>query len=306
MGTVQYVVSSLGGGSTVNPNETVNITLTQIGGNSADLIGTTVIVTNTDTQETMISTTWSGTIITTEIQAGTDYEIEVGSISGYIIRMNTVSYQASAFNIRNISFQYASYGVYIEATDGSLYTAQDWASASKVKNSVVLLNSTKSFRISLSEKVAPLNNELAGRYDDYVAILANPQNDYNSKVNTDSAVAFSVGRGIYNTDYAAGYARNYYFTYPGEIGNIPAYGEMNLMLQNITSINEALTACNSTTLNNTDGGYLTSTTASVYQPDSSHWVMIYSTDGNVTGMNNDYTNGFFSRGKKTRPICDYD
>ena len=102
-----YVVISLGGGggSVVYP-EFVTIQLTQTGGSDSDLIGATVVVTNDDTSATIFSTTWNGSDIAVQVDAGVDYTVTVGDVSTFAIRQKTQSYTAESGLSRIIEFSY--------------------------------------------------------------------------------------------------------------------------------------------------------------------------------------------------------
>ena len=73
-----------GGAAPVNPNETVNISLTQIGGNSADLIGASITITDDDSGDTLYTGSWAGTTLTTEMDVNTEYTISVSVVTGYL------------------------------------------------------------------------------------------------------------------------------------------------------------------------------------------------------------------------------
>ena len=146
----------LGGGS-IDLSETVNITLTQVRGYDADIIGATVTVTDLDTSATLLSTTWQGNAITLDIEAVTNYKVEVGSVVGYITP-SSQQYISKPSRELNITFQYGALGVFIEATDGTLYTSSSWSSSlGKTANSVVVISDMNSFRISGVESLLALS-----------------------------------------------------------------------------------------------------------------------------------------------------
>jgi len=58
--------------------------LTQSGGDDEDLIGINITIIDTGTSETLFSTIWSGTKITTVIPVAIQYKIYVDNIIGYI------------------------------------------------------------------------------------------------------------------------------------------------------------------------------------------------------------------------------
>lgn len=264
----QYVVTSLGGGGAapVNPNETVNISLTQIGGNSADLTGASITITDDDSGDTLYTGTWAGTMLTTEINVNTNYTVSVESITGYLA-CAPQSYQAGYQTERNISFQYRALGVYVEATDGILYTASTWASSGKTANSVVLITNIIKLRLSLTRtsQRLPYHSTISDPLENYITAYSSPNqnNDYNGDVNTDNIVKFNIA---YNTDtisYAAPWSKSFRFP-DGLEGYIPSAGEMITLALNKTQIEECLSACDATpmsTYSGEDGAYWTSTFA---------------------------------------------
>ena len=303
-----YVVTSLGGGGAapVNPNETVNISLTQIYGNSEDLIGAAVTITDDDTSQTILTTTWDGSTITTEIEVNTNYTVSVETISGYT-HPQSVSYQAGYQTERNINFQYKSCGAFVEATDGTLYTSSNWSGSGKTANCVVLITDNFQCRISLTEP-----NKAVYNYGHSVLSItsyltpklnwADAITDFNGKENTQKLIQFLTSVGDNNTNYAAPYCDAYQFAYPS---NIKAYmasaGEGNIITQNSTAINNCLTACGGSILRSSShpaggskGSIWTSTLGG--NPDSTGVGMWFWDGGNTYG---NYAFG-------CRPIADYE
>ena len=84
-----YVVTSLGGSDITLPGF-VNITLNQTDGRDSDLIGATIVITDDDTSETILSTTWQGEAISQRIADGIKYTVTVGNVAAY----NTPSAQS--------------------------------------------------------------------------------------------------------------------------------------------------------------------------------------------------------------------
>ena len=125
-----YVVTSLGGGggSVVFP-EFVTIQLTQSGGSDSDLIGATVVVTNDDTSETILSTTWQGSDIAVSINEGINYTVAVGNITDYASKQTHQSYTAIALERRTIIFVYIAYMV-----DLGLPSRTLWARGNIIKD----------------------------------------------------------------------------------------------------------------------------------------------------------------------------
>ncbi len=71
----------------------------------SDLIGATVVITNDDTDETILSTTWSGEDIVAGIQNMINYSVEVGNITGYATPQKQSFYSKVGYS-RAINFTY--------------------------------------------------------------------------------------------------------------------------------------------------------------------------------------------------------
>ena len=239
-----YVVSSLGGGSTVNFNETVNISLTHVGGNSADLIGASVTITDDDSRATLYTATWTGTTLTTEINVNTNYTVSVDTISGYLT-CSDQSYTASPMKVRNVEFVYRYLGVYIESTEHILYTRQNWE-ATKIANSIVIISTSAQFRIGLEEFLLPIHSNYTDPIENYIP--ATNVDDYNGSENTQKLIAFNIAYGTNTTDYAGPYSRNYVFPDGTKNGYVPAYGQLKIVSDNITEVNNCLNTCYGTAI----------------------------------------------------------
>lgn len=225
------------GGGSVNPNETVNISLTQVGGNSADLISAAVTIIDDDSGDTLFTGTWNGNTITTEIDVNTNYTVSVETIAGYM-PCTPQSYQAGYQTERNISFQYRALGVFIEATDGTLYTATQWDSAGKTANSIVLITNVCKRRWALVDFVAKESTTDATKERTYINVLplidneTTARTDYNGRSNTQKALTVES-----STERAAGYCNAYTFPNGVTNGYWPAYGEVYQLLLNVNAFN---------------------------------------------------------------------
>lgn len=239
----------LGAGSSLNTNETVNISLTQVGGNSADLTGASITITDDDSGDTIYTATWAGIMITTEIPAGTYYTISVSSITGYL-DCTDKSYLAGFQTERSINFKYMAPGTYVEATDGTLYTSSAWPSSGKTANSVVYLSESFNFKIALTNVRLPYHNNTTDTdWTTYMTSLNLTQalQDHNGADNTDNMILFNTAHGTNNTNYAAPYCKA--FTFPnGESAYLPTLGQVNIIVNNRNAFNTCLQACNGTQL----------------------------------------------------------
>lgn len=224
-----------------NPNGTVNISLTQVGGSSADLIGATITITDDDSGETLLTATWNGSTITTEIDVNTNYTVSVETIAGYT-SCAPQSYQAGYQTERNISFQYRALGVFIEATDGTLYTVTQWDSAGKTANSIVLITNACKRRWALVDFVSKEVTTDATKERSYINVLPLISNeitartDYNGKSNTQKALTVDN-----STNFVAGYCNVYTFPDGVTKGYWPAYGEIYQLQLNATAFNACRT-----------------------------------------------------------------
>ena len=261
-----YVVSSLGGGSTSNPNETVSISLAQVNGNSGDLFGAAITITDDDSQTTLLSTTWQGSTITTEIDVNTNYTVSVETIAGYS-HPSPQSYHADFQNKRNIGFLYSALGVYIEATDGTLYTSSTWASAGKTSNAVVVIADACKVRMALTETSLMYHDDSADSIASYLLAKGNEilaKADYDGEGNTAKIIQFNSDNGTNTTSYAAPYCNAFLFTFPsGQKGYLPALGQLWTIYQNKTNVDACLTACGGTAF--TSSSYRTAYASSTYK-----------------------------------------
>ena len=209
-----YVVTSLGGGGggTSVLKETVTISLSQENGNNADLIGATIIITDDDSSETLLSATWQGIDIEAEIESNVNYTITVGSITGYMTP-DSQSYQAIPTYIRSVVFTYNNnLGIYIESIDHKLYTASQWASVGKLPNSVVILTSTHQTRYAVTGiKTMQIHNDSWWSGADTYLVARGSTPSFDGKTDTDKLIALNTAKGTNNTSYAAPYAKAYVF-----------------------------------------------------------------------------------------------
>ena len=246
------------GGAPVNPNETVNISLTQVGGNSADLTGASITITDDDSGDTLYTGTWAGTILTTEIDVNTNYTVSVETISGYIACADQ-SYQAGYQTERSITFQYKALGAFVEATDGTLYTASTWASSGKTANAVVLITSNHSLRVALVEAVLSItqdnvNPTAVNPYYPTIKDETQATNDFDGEGNTQKIRDFTRTISQDTSTYAATYCALHTFTYGNKSSYMPAYGQVLLIVNNKTIIDNCLEVCGGTKIKTAPNG----------------------------------------------------
>lgn len=118
-----YVVTSLGGGGgSVDIVEYLSINLTcDEQAQASGLVGATVVVTDDDNSETILSTTWQGTTLTCTIDVGINYTITVGAVTDYITP-SSKSFKARAGYTRTETFEYFNaYWVNLGLPSGTLW-----------------------------------------------------------------------------------------------------------------------------------------------------------------------------------------
>lgn len=135
--------------------------------------------------------------------------------------------------------------VYIEATNGELFTADKWT-GSLTPNSVVVIQDEVQFRIALTQpsnkgKIcssysSPLENYMTGIIDKEQAKL-----DMKSVENTDNIMKLEN-----RTGYAAGYCNAFMFPDGKTKGLLPALGWLQTAYDNKKAVDACLAACGAT------------------------------------------------------------
>ena len=118
-------------------------------------------------------------------------------------------------------------GAYVEATDGTLYTASAWSGSGKTANSVVLLTDACKVRIALNHIDLPVHSNATDPIENYLIIKTSAEAliDYNGEENTDNIIRFNTAYGTNTISYAAPYCRAFNFAYPqGQKGSLPSAG----------------------------------------------------------------------------------
>ena len=169
--------------------------------------------------------------------------------------------------------------VYIEATNGELFTADKWTGNLK-PNSVVVIQDEVQFRIALTQpsnkgKIcssysSPLENYMTGIIDEEQAKL-----DMKSVENTDNIRKLEK-----STTFAAGYCNAYLFPDGKTKGLLPALGWWQTAYDNKAAVDACLAACGATPMD-TSNYHWASTLWGVSGSDRDCWVLSWS-DGSVS------------------------
>ena len=165
-------------------------------------------------------------------------------------------------------------GVYIEATNGELFTAEEWT-GSLTPNSVVVIQDEVRFRIALtqSSSMMRLNQKSSGELENYMTGIKDKEQaklDMKSAENTANIMKLQSG-----TNYAAGYCNSFTFPDGKTKGLLPALGWWQTAYDNKTAVDACLAACGATAID-TAKYHWTSTFWGVYNTSRYGWMLTWS------------------------------
>ena len=187
-------------------------------------------------------------------------------------------------------------GVYIEATNGELFTSDKWT-GSLTPNSVVVVQDEVQFRIALtqSSSTMKIHSSYKGALEKYMTAIKDTEQaklDMKSAENTANIMKLQSG-----TDYAAGYCNSFTFPDGKTKGLLPALGWLQTAYDNKSAVDACLAACGATAMD-TSKYHWASTFWGVDSGNDRHcWILRWS-DGNVSY---DYLN----LSRRVRPFAAY-
>ena len=234
--------------------------------------------------------------VMTKIPFDVEYTVSVNTKSGYTSPSPVTETANSKLKTISMGYILIVYGVFIEATDGTLHKSTEWTSE-KTANSIVVRQPTAAFRIALTqsqyEMMIANNSEALEVYMTEINDAAQAKLDMKSAENTANIMKAQSG-----TNYAAGYCSSFTFPDGKTTGLLPALGWWQIAYDNKAAVNACLAACGATAMN-TSKKYWASTfwgiITSTYNRAS--WLMPWS-DGKVTFGNLGY-------GYQVRPFAEY-
>ena len=138
-------------------------------------------------------------------------------------------------------------GVYIEATNGELFTADKWT-GSLTPNSVVVIQDEVRFRIALtqSSSTMKIHSSYDAALENYMTAIgdtAQAKLDMKSAENTANIMKLQSGTG-----YAAGYCNSFTFPDGKTKGLLPALGWLQTAYDNKAAVDACLAACGATAM----------------------------------------------------------
>ena len=142
-------------------------------------------------------------------------------------------------------------GVYIEATNGKLFTSDKWT-GSLTANSVVVIQGEVRFRIALtqSSSTMQIHSSYSGKLENYMTAIRDSSKaklDMKSAENTANIRKLQSG-----TDYAAGYCNSFTFPDGKTKGLLPALGWLQTAYDNKAAVDACLAACGATAMDTSD------------------------------------------------------
>lgn len=231
-------------------------------------------------------------VVFAQIPYGQAYKVQAYTNSTWVGRYETM-FTANTPS-RSISITYSgTSGVFIEATDGMLYTSNEWPS-SKTANSIVVAGNGVSFRMALQQSAKQISSSYTDPLENYMTAISDQtaaKADYNGSGNTANIMKLQS-----STSYAAGYCNAFTFPDGSTKGFLPSLGQLNLAYQNKAAVDAALSKCGGTAMN-TNNYYWSSTFWGVKGSYRRCWLLGWS-DGLV-----DYNSLFGSN--DVRPFAAY-
>lgn len=270
-----------------------------IGGNTREVKGlyytevVTVNVTcddNTSTEGQQV--TINGTVydvdatgsVTTKIPFDVEYTVSVNTKSGYTSPSSVTETANSKTKTISMEYTLLTYGVFIEATDGTLYKSTEWTGA-KTANSIVVKQPTVAFRIALtqSSSTMKIHSSYSGALENYMTAIENEEQaklDMKSAENTVNIMKLQSGTG-----YAAGYCNSFTFPDGKTKGLLPALGWLQTACDNKAAVEACLAACGATAM--ASNYHWASTFCGEGSSHRNCWTLRWS-DGNVSTSGLDY------------------
>lgn len=233
-------------------------------------------------------------IVTTKVPFDIEYTVSVNARSGYTSPSSVTETANSKTKIISMEYILIVYGVFIEATDGTLHQSTEWTGA-KTANSIVVKQPTVAFRIALTQSSNTM--QIHSRDDEALGMTAISDSsqaklDMKSAENTANIMKLQSGTG-----YAAGYCNSFTFPDGKTKGLLPALGWLQTAYDNKAAVDACLAACGATAMDTSNYHW-----ASTFWGRDSYyfrlcWVLHWS-DGSV------YYYGL-SSSRRVRPFAEY-
>ena len=227
-------------------NEAVIITVESPDGKGY-LSGTVIDIVKADDNTLIREITYNGSPLTVQVTGGVTYKVIVKKIaSGYALPIDQ-RFLAVADTTRNVRVAAIPFGVYIEMTDGSLVTADNYSGGTYADNAKV-----NSILIATANWTGRILPDAALHSKTMRWTSSSPDKQVSKTMCNDSSAAETDMDGAGNTkalldvysssvtdNFAAGYAYHKTFR-SGKHGYLPAFGELKMIYANATEVNKCL------------------------------------------------------------------
>lgn len=226
-------------------NETVVITVVSPEGKS--LSGAVIDIVKADDNTLISEITYNGSPLTVQVTGGVTYKVIAKKMSSGYVPPVDQRYLAVAGTTRNVRVMAIPLGVYIEMTDGSIVTADNYSGGTYASNTKV--NSIIIATANWTGRILP-DTDLHSKTMQWTP--SEPGKQVSKTMNSDSSAAATDMNGVGNTmalldvygsdvtdNFAAGYAYNKTFR-SGKHGYLPALGELKMIYANATEVNKCL------------------------------------------------------------------
>lgn len=192
--------------------------------------------------------------VTAKIPFEVEYTVSVNTKSGYTSPSSVTETANSKTKTISMEYILIAYGVFIEATDGTLHQSTEWTGA-KTANSIVVRQPTTAFRIALtqSSNMMQIHSSSSGTLENYMTAIndvAQAKLDMKSAENTANIMKLQSG-----TDYAAGYCNSFTFPDGKTKGLLPALGWLQTAYDNKAAVDACLAACGATAMDTSNYHY---------------------------------------------------
>ena len=233
--------------------------------------------------------------VTAKIPFDVEYTVSVNTKSGYTSPSSVTETANSKTKTISMEYILIVYGVFIEATDGTLHQSTEWTGA-KTANSIVVRQPTTAFRIALtqSSNKMQIHSSYSGTLENYMTAISDKEQaklDMKSAENTANIMKLQSG-----TNYAAGYCNSFTFPDGKTKGLLPALGWLQTVYDNKAAVDACLAACGATAMD-TSNYHWSSTFWGVNSSSRYCWTLDW-TIGDVIGS-------YLSYSRRVRPFAEY-
>lgn len=185
--------------------------------------------------------------VTAKIPFDVEYTVSVNTKSGYTSPSSVTETANSKTKTISMEYILIVYGVFIEATDGTLHQSTEWTGA-KTANSIVVRQPTTAFRIALtqSSNTMQIHSSSSGTLENYMTAIGDSSQaklDMKSAENTANIMKLQS-----STSYAAGYCNSFTFPDGKTKGLLPALGWLQTVYDNKAAVDACLAACGATAM----------------------------------------------------------